>query len=126
MVLVQYTSTQGLSTYKAHVDSCIFCSHWDMFHTNIKYEKWQRAITLILGSGGLWFLFSALLLNEIYTPLKCYVRICNSLRDIAPTSLWRTNIRTDNAKSISFGLWWGIINPVVSTHDLLLLEHRTL
>ena len=46
------------------------------------------AITLKLGSGGLWFLCSALLLNEIYIPLKFHVQICNSLWDIAPTSLW--------------------------------------
>jgi len=41
---------------KFHAD--IFCSHWDMFHTKFKYEKTkQRAITLKLGSGGLWSVF---------------------------------------------------------------------
>ena len=76
----------------------------------------SRAITLKLGSGGLWFLCSALLLNEIYTHLEFHVHICNSLWDIAPTSLWRTdgqtsgrtNSWTDNAKSISLCLRRGI------------------
>jgi len=55
-------------------------------------EKEQRPITLKLGSGGLWFLCSALVLNKIYTPLKFHVQICNRLWDIAPTTFWRPDI----------------------------------
>jgi len=52
----------------------------------------QRTFTLKLGSGGLWFLCIAFFLNEIYTPMKkCHVQICNSLWDIVPTSLWRSD-----------------------------------
>jgi len=50
-------------------------------HFVLRWAKKKRAITLKLGSGGLWFLCSALLLNEIYTPLKIHVQICNSLWD---------------------------------------------
>jgi len=79
------------------------------------YTK-QREITLKEGRGGLWFLCSALFLNEIYTPLKFHVPICNSLWDIAPKRLWhpdirtfgRTNSRTDDAKSISLSFRRGI------------------
>jgi len=38
-----------------------------------QYEKYQRAITLKIGNGKLWFLRSALLLNDIYTPMKFHV-----------------------------------------------------
>ena len=84
---------------KFHVQICN--SLWDIVPTSLwqtdtkfKYEQYQRAITLKLGSGGLWVLFSALLLNEIYTPLKFHVQFCNSLWDIAPTSLLQTDGRT--------------------------------
>jgi len=78
---------------KFHAD--FFSSHLDMFHTKFKYKKVTNlAITLKLRSGGLWFLCNALLLDEIYTPLKCHVQICNTLWDIAPTSLWQTDGRT--------------------------------
>jgi len=106
---------------KWHAD--IFCSHWNMFHTQFKYDTKQRVLTIQLGGGLLWFFCSALFHNEIYTPRKFHVEICNSLWDIAPTSLWRTdgypdirtdgqtNSRTDNAKStcICLRLWRGII-----------------
>jgi len=56
---------------------------------NCSTKKYQRAITLKLESGWLWFLCSALLLNEICTPLKFHVQICYSLWDKDQTSLWR-------------------------------------
>ena len=43
-------------------------------NSSMKNNKGQK-----LGSGGLCFLCSALLLNEIYTPLKFHVQIYNSL-----------------------------------------------
>jgi len=66
-----------------HAD--IFCSHWDMFHTNFKYEKIQRAITLNLGSGGLWFLRSTLSLIKVYLPIKFHADILCSDWDMFHT-----------------------------------------
>jgi len=87
-------------------------------------KKLQRAITIKLVGEGLWFMCMHFSLMRIYTPLHVYVQICNSLWDLAPTSLWRmdrrtsghpdirtdelTN-RTDNAKSISLCLRRGIL-----------------
>jgi len=48
------------------------------FTQNLSMKK-QRAITLKLGSGWLWFLCSVLLLIGIYTHLQFHVQICNSL-----------------------------------------------
>ena len=45
---------------------------------NLSMKK-QWAITFKSGSGGLWFLCSALLPNEIYRPLKFHLSIRNSL-----------------------------------------------
>jgi len=92
---------------------------------NSTMKHLQRAITLKLGSGGLYF-FS---LTEIYTSMTFHVQICNILWDITPTSLWRTdgqtsghpdtrtNSRTDNAKSKSFRLRRGIINTLFTCFE---------
>jgi len=58
---------------KFHTD--IFCSNWDMFHTKFKYKKKQRAIILKLGSEGLWFLCSTLLLIKVYLPITVHADI---------------------------------------------------
>ena len=42
----------------------------DMLRTNFKYENKQRAITKKLSKRELWFLFTALPLDEIYLPKK--------------------------------------------------------
>ena len=44
-----------------------------MFRTKIKYENQQRAITLKVCISELWFLCTALLLNEIYPQMKFQV-----------------------------------------------------
>ena len=41
-----------------------------MLRTKFKYEKQQRAITQKLSKQKLWFLCTALLLDEIYPPMK--------------------------------------------------------
>jgi len=61
---------------------------------NLSMKNKQRTITLKLVRGGLWFLCSTRPLNEIYTPLKFHVQICNSLWAIASTRLWRPDGRT--------------------------------
>jgi hypothetical protein len=45
----------------------------EMARTKIKYENQQRAITQKLGSAEYQFLCTALLLNEIYHPMKFQV-----------------------------------------------------
>ena len=47
-----------------HVD--IFYSFWDMAQRKLQYKMMPRAITQKLWNQELWFLHSALLLNEIY------------------------------------------------------------
>ena len=42
----------------------------DIHQTKFKYEKQQRAITQKLSKQELWFLSTALPLNEIYPPMK--------------------------------------------------------
>ena len=42
----------------------------DMLQTKFKYEKQQRAITQKLSKQELWFLRTALPLDEIYPPMK--------------------------------------------------------
>ena len=42
----------------------------DMLRTKFKYENKQRAITLKLSKQELWFLCTALRLDEIYPPMK--------------------------------------------------------
>ena len=44
-------------------------SFGDMLRTKIKYENKQRAITQKLSKRELWFLCTALLLDEIYPPM---------------------------------------------------------
>ena len=41
-----------------------------MLQTKFKYEKQQRAITQKLSKQKLWFLCTALPLDEIYPPMK--------------------------------------------------------
>ena len=45
-------------------------SFGDMLRTKFKYENKQRAITQKLGKQELWFMCTALLLDEIYPPTK--------------------------------------------------------
>ena len=41
-----------------------------MLRTKFKYENKQRAITQELSKQELWFLYTALCLDEIYPPMK--------------------------------------------------------
>jgi len=107
-------------TITFHAD--IFYSHWDKFHTKLKNEKWQRAITLKFGSGWLWFLYIVLLLNEIYTFPKFHLQICNSLWDKTPTSLWRTDGRT--AGRTTPNLHPSAIGGYKKVHCTLRFKHR--
>ena len=45
---------------------------WVMLRTKIKYENQRRAITPKIWRAELWFLCTALLLNEIYPPMKSH------------------------------------------------------
>ena len=44
-----------------------------MLWTKFKYENKQRAITKKLSKGELWFLSTALRLDEIYPPMKFHI-----------------------------------------------------
>ena len=56
-----------------------------------KYEKNQRAIIQKLWQQELWFLCTALLLNEIYLPMKFQVDISYTFRNMARTrkNVWK-------------------------------------
>ena len=47
-----------------------YYSFGDMLQTILKYENKQRAITQILSKQELWFMCTALPLDEIYPPTK--------------------------------------------------------
>ena len=53
-----------------------------MLRTKIKYENKQRAITQKLSKQVLWFLCTALRLDEIYLPIKFHNHSLLSLRDM--------------------------------------------
>ena len=56
-----------------------------MPRTRIKYEQLQRAITQKEGKQELWFLCTALPLNEIYTNMKYQVNTLNHFQDMPRT-----------------------------------------
>ena len=51
-----------------------YCSFRDMLRTKFNYENKQRAITQKLSKRELWFLCTALRLDEIYPPMKFHNR----------------------------------------------------
>ena len=65
-------------------------SFGDMLRTKFKYENKQRAITKKLSKRELWFLCTALPLDEIYPPMKFHNRtsivleICSGQRICRP------------------------------------------
>ena len=59
----------------------------DMHQTKLKYESKQRAITQKLSKQGLWFMCTALPLDEIYPPTKFHNHSLFSLRDMHQTKL---------------------------------------
>ena len=58
-----------------------------MLRTKVKSEKLQRAITQKLSKQELWFFCTALLLNEIYLPMKFQIDISYSLRVMLRTKI---------------------------------------
>jgi len=66
------------SPMKFHVDA--LHNFKVMLWTKFKYENEQRAITLKVWNFELWFLSNALLLNEIYLPMKFHVDALHSFR----------------------------------------------
>jgi len=94
-------------------------------------EKEQRTITLKFGSGWLWFLCSALVLNEINTPQKCHVQFCKSVWDIAPTSLWRPDGRLRRGIIIRDKRWClcaarhMLDQGIVSSHYCMEIKYKT-
>jgi hypothetical protein len=62
-----------------------------MTWTKIKYENQQRAITQKIRNAEYWFLCTALLLNEIYHPMKFQVHSFYTLGEMA-----RTKIKYEN------------------------------
>ena len=94
MVLVHCTSSQwDISTYEIQVSS--LNNFWVMLQTKFKKENEQRAITPKVCCFKLWFLCNALLLDEIYLPLKFHVDALHSFKVMLRTKKGRTDGRTD-------------------------------
>jgi len=91
-----------------HAD--ILCSYWHIFHTKFKYKipkgnnskirRWRVMVLVQYTSKHLRIQAPLLLHTEIYTALRFHNQICNSLWDIVPTSLWRTDMGTDEQRRI--------------------------
>jgi len=78
---------------KFHVDALhnFNVMHW----TKFKYKKEQRAITPKVRNFELWFLCTALLLNEIYLPMKFHVDALHSIKVMLRTKKGWTDRQTD-------------------------------
>jgi len=70
---------------------------WVMLQTKFKNENKQRAITPKVSNFELWFLFTALLLNEIYLPMKFHVDALQSFKVMLRTKKGRTDRLTDES-----------------------------
>ena len=62
-----------------------------MLRTKFKYENKQRAVTQKLGKRELWFLSTALPLDEIYRPTKFHNHGYYSLGDMLRTKFKNEN-----------------------------------
>ena len=94
MVLVHCTSPQwDLSAYEFQVSS--LNTVWVMLQTKFKNKNEQRAITPKVWCLELWFICTALLLNEIYLPMKFYVDAMHSFKIMLRTKKGRTDGQTD-------------------------------
>jgi len=78
MVIVHCTSPEIYLPMKFQVSS--LNTFWLMLWTKFKNENEQRAITPKVWSIELWFLCTALLLKEIYLPMKFHVDALHSLK----------------------------------------------
>jgi len=68
---------------------------WVMLRTKFKKENEQRAITLKVWCLELWFLCTALFLNEIYLPMKIKVDALHRFRVMLRTKKGQTDGQTD-------------------------------
>ena len=97
IVLVHCTSTQwDISAYIFQISS--LNTFWVMLRTKLKYEK--RAITPKVWNIELWFLCTALLLNEIYLPMKFHVDALHSFEVMLRTKKGRTDGQTEESITI--------------------------
>ena len=73
-----------------------------MLQTKFKYENKQRAITQNLGKQELWFMCTALPLDEIYPPTKFHNHSFYSLGDIHQTKLKKKRAITQRLSKQEF------------------------
>jgi len=108
MVLVHCTFPQwDLSSYEISVNVSTWNTFWVMLRTKFKNENEQRAITPKVRSFELWFLCTALLLNEIYLHMKFQVSSLNTFWDMLQTKYKNENEqRAITPKVWSFKLWF--------------------
>jgi len=82
-------------------------TYWVMIWTNFKNENEQGAITPKVWSFELWFLCTALLLNEIYIPMKFQVNALHSFKVMLRTKFKNENEqRAITPKVWSFEVWF--------------------
>ena len=72
-----------------------------LLRTKFKNENEQRALTSKVWCIELWFLCTALLLNEMYLPMKCQVSSLNTLRVMLRTKFKNEN----NQRAITPKVW---------------------
>jgi len=79
-----------------------------MLRTKFKYENEQRAITPKIWHFKLWLLCTALLLNEIYLPMKFHIdalitfKLCSGQN----SSMKKTKQRAITPKILNFESWF--------------------
>ena len=90
----------SMRSMKFQVSSLNTC--WVILRTKFKNEHEQRAITPKVWSFELWFLCNALLLNEVYLPMKFHVDALHSFKVMLRTkkgingrAVWLTDWLTD-------------------------------
>ena len=82
---------------KFHNHSCY--SLGDMHQTKFKYEKKQRAVTQRLSKQELWFMCTALPLDEIYPPTKFHNHSNYSFGDMLRKKFKYENIQRAKLKN---------------------------
>jgi hypothetical protein len=90
-----------------------FYKSLEMARTKIKYENQQTAIFKKIRNAEYWFLCTALLLNEIYHPMKFQVHSFYSGREMARTKFKYENLqmaitqelRSAEYRSLCTALW---------------------
>jgi len=99
-------------------------SFWVMLWTKFKNENEQRAITPKVWNFELWFLCTALLLNEIYLPMKFHVDALHNFKVMLRTKKGRTDRQTDGRVNHYMPLFRGIktISEWFKHHSELMLR----